>query len=271
MAGIGGGLVAMALSVVAIDRWLTYGALAGPRLAIGAVLAVSVLLLAQPDDSLRPAAVAASGVGVIPFFFVMAAGDGFPSFTAVAAMSGVALALLYLVGPAPGHTFHLVILAAAAWVAALSAGGTGVGEALFGGFDTLDDLLAGAGAASLIVGTSLLAAGWWLDHRGLAGMATPLLGVGSLAAGVGAFVIRRDLGEVAGALLAASVAVAVVMAGRPGRRRGSLWAGLALAAAGAVLLARGLVPGDDLVAEAATVAALGMALVGLAAVRSRRT
>lgn len=267
--------MAGALAVAGVQRWFVLGALAGPRLATGAVLAVSLLVLASPvPPVLQRAAVAASGVVILPFAFLVAAGDRFPSFTVVAVMGGGGLAVLYLLGPSPGHSFHLTVLAAAAWLAALSAGGSGVGDVLFGGFRTLDDLLADAGLASLAVGGAQLAVGWWLDCHRLVGMATPLFGVGTLATGVGVFVTIGDIGDLVASVIVVAVAGAVIGAGWPGHRRGVLWAGLGGAGIGGVLLARAVAPGDGTLATALVVAGLGATTVAVAsavAARADRT
>lgn len=267
--------MAGALAVAGVQRWFVLGALAGPRLATGAVLAVSLLVLASPvPPVLQRAAVAASGVVVLPFAFLVAAGDRFPSFTVVAVMGGGALAALYLLGPSAGHGFHLTVLAVAGWLAALSAGGSGVGDVFFGGFRNLDDLLADAGLASLAVGAAQLAVGWWLDRHRLVGMATPLFGVGTLAIGVGLFVTIGDVGDFPASVMVLAIAGAVIEAGWPGRRRGVLWAGLAGAGVGVILLARAVAPGDGILTITLVVAGLGAATVAVAsavAARADRT
>jgi len=263
--------MAGALAVAGVQRWFVLGALAGPRLATGAILILSLVVLASPAPAvLQRAAVAASGVVILPLAFLVAAGDRFPSFTVVAVMGGGSLAVLYLLGPSPGHSFHLTVLTTAAWLAALSAAGSGVGDVFFGGFRRLDDLLAGAGVASILVGAALLVMGWWLDRHRLAGMATPLLGVGTIAVGVGMFVTVGDVGELAAGAVVLAGAAALVVVARPGCRRGVLWSGFAASAVGAVLVARSLTPGDGVLATALVVVGLGAVTVAVAAAADAR-
>ncbi len=270
IAALGGALLAGGMSVVAYDTWAGGGAAAIPPLLTAAVLATSLLALAPSPSfgtALVPAAVAASGL-IAPAlaFFVLSTGGEFPSLRAVALLGGLVLGALYLAGPAPGHGFHLAVLAAAAWLAAVAVAGPG-GSLL--GRGTLADALVTAGVVSLVVGLAELAAAWWLDRAGLAGMATPLLGVGSAAAVVGASVVWQESGALAGAALLALAAAAQMGAARPAGRRGPLWAAAATAGAGAVALADAVVAGGGVAARALVVALVGVILAGAAAAAGR--
>ncbi|HVL92238.1 MAG TPA: hypothetical protein VM264_02745, partial [Acidimicrobiales bacterium] len=194
-AALGGALLAGALTAVAFDSWAATGSAALALALTGGVLAAALLALASPASLPRPvvpAAVAASGLAVPAFsFFTAGAGGDFPSLRPVAVLAGLALAALYLVGPSPGHTFHLALLAAAVWLGAVALTGP-AGFLLRTG--TLADALVTAGLVSAAVGGAQLAAGRWLDGAGLAGMATPLLGVGAAAATAGATVVWIEAG-----------------------------------------------------------------------------
>ncbi|MGH9181112.1 MAG: hypothetical protein ACRDY5_05295, partial [Acidimicrobiales bacterium] len=190
-AAAGGALLAGGLALVAYDSWSGGGRSAPSLVLTAAVLATSLLALAGPAGPLSgpvvPAAVAASGVSAPALaFFCVGAGGEFPPLRPAALLAGLALAALYLVGPAPGHSFHLTLLAAAAWLAALA--GTGPGGVLLR-TGTLAGAVVDAGVASLLVGLAQLAAGWWLDRAGLVGMAPPLMGVGASAAAFGGAVV----------------------------------------------------------------------------------
>ncbi|MGH9164060.1 MAG: hypothetical protein ACRDZW_00915, partial [Acidimicrobiales bacterium] len=242
------------------------------------VLALSLVgLRRRPDDpqAERPvgaAAAAASGLVAPAVWFFVLAGDGVPSLETVAVLGGVTLAVLYLIGPTPGHGFHLATLAVSAWVLALAlaVGGIG-GDALFGGAaETLADSVTSAGVASIVLGLALLAVGWWLDRCRLAGAATPLLGVGTVATVAGLVLALRDAVPLLAAPVVLLGAAAVVAAGRPGCRRGQLWAGEVLAGAAGVVATDGLVAGRGVVTRAVVVAALGAVLVAAAALVERR-
>ncbi|MEO6121028.1 MAG: hypothetical protein ABIW46_00395, partial [Acidimicrobiales bacterium] len=129
MAALGGALVAGALAVVAYDSWSAGASGVVPLVLTGAVLATSLLALAWAGSvtgAVVPAAVASSGVIVPAVAFFTAGFHGeFPSLRSVALLGGLALAALYLVGPAPGHNFHLALLAGAGWLAAVAWSGSG--------------------------------------------------------------------------------------------------------------------------------------------------
>lgn len=252
------------MAVVAYDAWAGGAPAALPPMLTAAVLVVSLVALGTTRAAVVPAAVAASGV-IAPAvaFFTAAAGGEFPALRPVALLAGLLLAGLYVVGPDPGHSFHLTMLAASAWLAAVALTGSG-GLVLRGG--TLADAVATAGLASLAAGLAELAAGGWLDRAGLVGMATPLLGVGSVASTVGALVVWQEAGALTGAVVLFTTAAALAATALPTRtdRRGPLWAAAAAAAAGTVAFADALVPGRGLAPTALAVAAAGCMLVAVA-------
>lgn len=264
LAGAGGALVAGAVTAVALDRW--DGGAGVPLVLTAAVLVASLAVLAGTRPApLASAAVAASGL-VVPaaaFFGVALVGgdDRFPSLRAVALVAGLLLAALYLVAPAPGHTFHLAVLAVAGWLLGIGLAGSSPAVSVYG-FGTVASVLSGAGVASVLVGLTELGAGVWLDRTGLRAMATPLLGVGSLALGVGAAVAWRDSGDLAAALAVVVTGGVIAAAGRVCRRRGPLWAGLGLVGAGVVGLAVSVGP-NGLAGRAGLVVAAGAGLVAL--------
>lgn len=260
-AGVGGALVAGAVVVLGGDRWASSGEEAlGIVLTVG-LLAASVAAMTRTQPPLTTAAVAASGVAApAAGFFLAAMGDGLPSLREVAVLAGVMLGCLYAVGPWRGHTFHLALLATAAWVLALTLGGLGITQS--GGFSTVGDTITGGGAASMAVGVVYLGLGSWLHDEGLRGVATPFLGVAVLALPIGAFVVVRDTNAVLqGLVLMASGAVIAFVGGRC-RRRGLIWIGVGVVALGVVLVPGGVT--DSTAAGAVLVTVLGAALVAVA-------
>lgn len=255
LAGVGGALVAIAVIIVAGDHWAGEGSSGIAVVLTAAGLGGGVAALTRPLDAhLHAAAAATAGLLAPAFAFFLAAGDGFPSMRLVAVLAGALLAGLYLAGPWSGHTFHLALLVAAVWVFAVSLPDFNFLGA--GGFRTLSDSLAAAGAVSCLVGGAYLAAGWWLDGEGLDGMATPFLGVAAVALGFGSFALGTDTHDVVGGLISAAAGAALCVVGARTRRRGTLWLGLVLVAGGV----SGVI--DGLVDDPAVLAGLLLAAAG---------
>lgn len=262
--GTGGALVAAATTAVAGERWSTGGGAAAPALLTAAVLGAGVALVVRARPPLPAAGVGASAVAAPALAFFLAAGDGFPSLRAVAVLAGALLLGLYAAGPWRGHTFHLAVLVVAGWLLALSLAGVSV-PGTGGGLRTLDAVLRGAGAASLAVGLAYLFAGQWLHGRGLEGMATAFLAVGDVALPLGALLLVRRHGEVAVGAAAVAAGAVVAVVGARCRRRGTLWAGVAVVGLGTVAVAGGVAPDGEVLPTALALAAGGAVLVLLGA------
>lgn len=268
LAGAGGALVGAGAVTMAGERWAATGssALAVPLAAAVLVAGVAAMVRAAPAPAV--AGVAATGITAPALAFFVSAGGGVPSVREVALLAGILLAGLYFVGPWRGHTFHLTVLVAAGWLFGLSLADLGPGRDLVGGFGTLSEAVAEAGVASLAVGGLYLAAGRWLHRAGLEGMATPFLGVACVALPVGALAIVHDGGEVAGGVVAAAVGASASAVGGLCGRRGTVWIGVGLAAAGAVAVVRDLAP-DGAAVPGLLVAAAGAGAVALAPLAAR--
>lgn len=260
-AGVGGALVAAAVVVLGIERWASTGESAQGVVLTLCLLAGSVVAMIRTTPPLAVAAVAASGVAApAAAFFLAASGGGFPSIREVAVLAGLLVACLYGVGPWRGHTFHLALLVVAGWLLALT-----VGDFAFtrsGGFRTVGDTITGAGGASMALGVVYLGLGSWLHDEGVRGVATPFLGVATLALPLGAFALLRDRNTVLqGAVLMAAGAAIAFVGGRC-RRRGLTWIGVGIIAFGVALVPEGVT--DSAVVAAVLIGALGAALVVVA-------
>lgn len=268
VAATGGALLALGVAAVGFDRWGSTGSRAAPVLLSAALLVAGAAGSALAPVALRPAGVAASGIVAPALAFFVAAGDRFPSLAAVAVVSGLLLAALYLAGPWRGHTFHLAILVVAGWLSALSLTDAGLGSALGGGrLGSVGSYLSGAGAVSAAVGAAYLAAGHWLDREGLRGVATPFVAVGAVALSLGTVAALRDAGSLLAGVLLAAAGAAAAAVGASGGRRATTWAGLAVVGAGIVAASD---PGGGMGRASAVTALVGVVLVAAAPRLARR-
>ena len=268
VAGVGGALVAGGAIAVAGDRWASSGSSGVAVVLTTALLGAGLIALVRGTGAVRVAGVAASGLAAPTVAFFLNAGGGFPSVRGTAVLAAALLGGLYVVGPAPGHTFHLAILVVAGWLLALSLADVGGGAASFGGFRTLGEVITDAGAASVAIGALYLGAGRWLDRQGLEGMATPFLAVGVLALPLGTLAVVRDAGDLGVGAAAVAVGAGIAFVGGGCRRRGTTWAGVAVVVGGLVGMARAMAP-DGVVVAALLVAAAGAGLVALAPLAGR--
>lgn len=268
VAGGGGALVAGGVIAVAGDRWASTGSTGVAVVLTAGLLGAGLIALVRGTGAVRVAAVSASGLAAPAVAFFLNAGGGFPSVRGTAVLAAALLGGLYVVGPAPGHTFHLAILVIAGWLLALSLADVGGGAASFGGFRTLGEVLTDAGVASMAIGALYLGAGWWLDRQGLEGLATPFLAVGALALPLGTLTVVRDGGDLVGGTAAVAVGAGIALVGGGCGRRGTTWAGVAVGAAGLLPVARAIAP-DGVVVAALLVAAAGAGLVALAPLAGR--
>lgn len=260
-AGVGGALLAAGVVVFGGDRWASSGS-SGLGLALtGGLLVASLTVMRRPPSPLAVAGVAASGVAAPALAFFLTAGGGFPSLREVALLAGILLVGLYVVGPWKGHTFHLSVLVVAGWVVALSLGDLGAGRSVLGGFASVADIVAGAGAASMVIGVAYLGLGSWLHDEGLEGMATPFLAVAALALPLGALAVLRDSADALQGLVALAVGAAFALVGARCGRRGTTWIGVGLAAFGVVGLASGLADGAAVLAVLVALAGAGLVVV----------
>jgi len=118
LAGIGGALAALAVVVVAAERWSKSGS-TGASVAMTAVvlgLGMAGLARAAGPQEFRAAGAGAAGIAAPALAFYQVASGGSPSVRTFAFLAGVLLASLYLTGPWRGHPFHLSILAVAGWL-----------------------------------------------------------------------------------------------------------------------------------------------------------
>lgn len=260
VAAVGGALVAAGAVTVAGERWASSGSNGLAVLLSGAALAGSVAAVVRAPPPVQVAAVAASGIAAPALAFFLSAGGGLPSVRAVALLAGLLLTALYVAGPWRGHTFHLALLVAAGWLFALSLTDLGGDGTVVDGFGTLGDVVTGAGVASMAVGVLYLGAGWWFHAARLEGMATPFLAVGCLALPLGAFVVVRDGGDLAGGMVALAAGAGMALVGGRCRRRGTTWIGVVVATFGVLGVVEGVAP-DDIVAAALLLAAAGAGIV----------
>ncbi|HUQ39796.1 MAG TPA: hypothetical protein VM030_06540 [Acidimicrobiales bacterium] len=239
--GVGGAVAAMGVLTFAGGQLADSNLLA---FLVAALLAgAGIALLLRGPEELRPAGVAMSGIAVPAAITFLLASGGEPNFTIVGLLSAVALLALYLVGPAPGHTFHLTMAVVSMWflLIGLTEDSLGVG----GGLPSIDSAFTMGGSISLVAGALFLGAAWWLDHNGLRAMATPFLTIGILAAAFGLFAIGAENGALIGGLLALVIGAALCIAASGGDRRGTMWAGLAFIGAGLLTIAGELAPDGD--------------------------
>ena len=261
LAGVGGALLAAGVVVLGGDRWASSGSSGVGLVLTSGLLVASLIAMRRPPSPVAVAGVAASGLAAPALAFFLTAGGGFPSLREMALLAGILLAGLYVVGPWKGHTFHLSVLAVAGWVVALSFADLSVGRSVFGGFGSLADIVAGAGAASMVIGVAYLGLGSWLHDEGLEGMATPFLAVAALALPLGALAVLRDSADALQGLVALVIGVAVAFVGARCRRQGTTWIGVGLAAFGVMGMASGLADGAAVVAVLVAVAGAGLVVV----------
>lgn len=241
LVGIGGAVAALGITTFAAGR------LADSNLISFLICAVvaggAIFLLLRGPEALHPAAVAVSGLTVPAAITFLVAGGAELNLTIAGIVSAAALLALYLVSPAPGHTFHLTMAVIALWLVFVGVAGHTPGFS--GGLPSIDSIFSLGGAISLVAGALFIAGGWWLDTNGLRAMATPFLGVGLLAAALGLFAIGGEHGAIVGGLLAIVLGAGLCVAAAGGDRRGTLWTGAAFIGAGIFSIATDLAPDGD--------------------------
>jgi hypothetical protein len=102
-----------------------------------------------------------------------------------------------------------------------------------------------AAAVALVLGLAYLIAGGALDHRKLAGAATPFIAVGAYETIVGAVGLGANESTIVGGLFAiAAGSVVGMIAARGENRRGSTWFGAISIFGGVVAIIAAISPGS---------------------------
>jgi hypothetical protein len=291
------GAAAGAFAVVAIVAFVVEVSSSDPTapgVGFDAALAVLAFVLGfRAPGPLRSAAVTILVLAIPVTWFFALFGDGGGGRDEIRGLYLLTLAtylVLYLVGWTRGRAVLLagVLVFFAAWVTFEFAGDSasvfpfqdqvstpfsvpgstsGSGGTSFGssgtsvtvnGSSTNDD----AATAALVVGVVFLVAGAVLDRRGLAGAATPFIGVGAVEAIAGSISLGSGNGTLAAGLLAAAAGALIGVIGARGQgRRGSTWLGVLTVFGGLVAVLVDIAPSS---AAAIGGIALGFA-VGLGA------
>lgn len=252
LAGVGGGLLTLALAALLNEEFKRGTLIAAAALALAVSYALAIKL--AQNESARSAAVGVVVVAIPLLAVGLVAPDSPASGTGVAFLSAALYAAAWAF---PGHRGKTVLIGFAALIlvgAFASLGSVSEDECLnyiytdnydayyencsfydSGDFqEELVNALGNQGIVYLVGSAVLLGAVWWLDKNGYRGTATGLVvaGLTSAVAGVGLVVDR--FGDTSGPVFIALAGVVICAVGAHGERRATTWWGAAMASGGVV-------------------------------------
>ena len=257
------GAVAGAFAVIAMVAFVAAADNEDPQLP-GVVLSLVLIAIALAvgawgSGPLRSAGATALVLTVPTLWAFAFAGDGGGGRGAVRGvliLTVVTYGALYLVGWTKGRGVFLAgaLVALISWVAFEVAGDGNTGP-FSGSVSTngaiqsapsVNDNSTATFAAIMVLGIVFLVVGGLLDRQRLAGTATPLLAVGSVAAIVGGVALAGTESALAGGVVAVLIGAAVGITGAAGReRRGTTWFGVLVVFGGLVTILVDIAPDEE--------------------------